>query len=110
MGIASDVVEDLLRAGKRLLRVDDPLGLPGGREMRREGAGVGEGGEGSGEAEALRVEGLLQVVKQQAPEEAGRHAHGEEEAGPTRDPHACRPARGCGTVRSVRAESRTAAP
>jgi hypothetical protein len=54
--------------------------------MRREGAGVGECDKGSGEAEALRVEGLLQLVKQPAPEEAREHAHGEEEAGATRDP------------------------
>jgi hypothetical protein len=36
MGVAPDVVEDLVWAAEGSLGVDDPVGLPGGREMRGE--------------------------------------------------------------------------
>jgi hypothetical protein len=70
MGIPADLVEHLLWAGERSLRIHDPLGLPRGCEVRGEGAGVGERGEGSAELEAPRVVRLLEVLEKEATEQS----------------------------------------
>ena len=56
VGIAAQVLEDLLGAGEGAFGVHDPVRLPKLAEPLSEGAGVGEGGSRSGEDELPSVE------------------------------------------------------
>ena len=83
---ATDVVEDLLGPRKRPLGVDHPLGMTRLSERARPGGPILQRLEGSHEAQGASVVDGLQVLQEEATEEAGEHAHRQEEAGPTRDP------------------------
>ena len=69
MRVATDVVEDLLRAGPGPLGVDDPFGLPqsGERASRLADPGVGPA---ILEAEGLGVVRGLEVLQEEATEQA----------------------------------------
>ena len=91
VGVAAEVVEDLLGTGEGPLGVDDPLGPAEGLEGAGKGGGVVEGGEGVAELESAGEEGLLEEFKEEAAEQAGEDANGEEEAGAAANPAvACR--------------------
>src|SRR5207244_2752622 len=78
MGIAAEVAEDLGGAGKRPLRVDDPVVAVELLLQVHEGPWVGERGAGAGEIEsAARV--LAGEGGHELPaEQPGGHAHGQE--------------------------------
>ena len=86
VGVAAEVVEDLVGAGEGGLGVDDPLGLAEGLEVAGEGGGVIESGQGVAELEPAGAEGLLEQFEEEAAEQAGQDANGEEEAGAAGDP------------------------
>ena len=88
VGVLAEVVEDLLGAGEGGLGVDDPLGLAERLEVGVEGSGVVERGEGVAELEPAGAEGLLEQFEEEAAEQAGEDADGEEEAGAAGDPAA----------------------
>ena len=79
VGVAPEVVEDLVGAGEGGLGVDDPLGLAEGLEVAGEGGGVIERGEGVAELEPAGAEGLLEPFEEEAAEKAGEDANREEE-------------------------------
>ena len=86
VGVLTEVVEDLVGAGEGALGVDDPLGLAEGLEVAGEGVGVIERGQGVAELEPAGAEGLLEPFEEEAAEQAGEDANGEEEAGAAGDP------------------------
>ena len=87
VGVLTEVVEDLVGAGEGALGVDDPLGLAEGLEVAGEGVGVIESGaRGAAELEPAGAEGLLEQFEEEAAEQAGEDANGEEEAGAAGDP------------------------
>ena len=86
VGVLAEVVEDLVGPGEGALGVDDPLGLAEGLEVASEGVGVIERGEGVAELEPAGAEGLLEQFEEEAAEQAGEDANGEEEAGAAGDP------------------------
>ena len=86
VGVAAEVVEDLVGAGEGGLGVDDPLGLAEGLEVAGEGVGVVERGQGVAELEPAGAEGLLEPFEEEAAEQAGEDANGEEETGAAGDP------------------------
>ena len=86
VGVAPEVVENLLGPGEGALGVDDPLGLAERLEVAGEGVGVIERGEGVAELEPAGAEGLLEPFEEEAAEQAGEDANGEEEAGAAGDP------------------------
>ena len=86
VGVLAEVVEDLVGAGEGGLGVDDSLGLAEGLEVAGEGVGVVERGEGVAELEPAGAEGLLEQFEEEAAEQAGEDANGEEEAGAAGDP------------------------
>ena len=86
VGVAGEIGEDGLRPGERPLGVDHPLGAAQRREGGVEGALVGERGEVAEEGEASgRMKGR-EPFEKEAAEQAGEHAHGQEEAGLAGDP------------------------
>ena len=86
VGVAAEVVEDLVGAGEGGLGVDDPLGLAEGLEVAGEGVGVVESGQGVAELKPAGAEGLLEPFEEEAAEQAGEDADGEEETGAAGDP------------------------
>ena len=86
VGVAAEVVEDLVGAGEGALGVDDPLGLAEGLEVAGEGVGIVESGEGVAELEPAGAEGLLEQFEEEAAEQAGEDPDGEEETGAAGDP------------------------
>ena len=97
VGVAAEVLEDLLGAGEGPLGVHDPVGLPELIEPRREGVGLGEGGGRSGEGERALREGAPEGVEVLAPEDLGEGADGEEKSRRGGDP--ARPIGGEGAPR-----------
>jgi len=86
MGVATDVVEDLLRAGEWSLGVDDPFGPPEPGERACPGWPIPERSQRSIEAERLGVIRGLKVLQEEATEQAREHPHGQEESRATGDP------------------------
>ena len=70
VGVATEVVEDLLGAGEGPLGVDDPFGLAGRAQVVGEAAGVGEGLQPAGEVQLSGLEGVFQRREQDAAEVA----------------------------------------
>ena len=86
VGVAAEVGEDTGGAVEGRLGVDDPVGLAQGLEVALEGGGVGERGEGAGEAQAALAEVAFELVEEEGAETAREDADGQEEAGPAADP------------------------
>jgi hypothetical protein len=57
--VAADVFQNLLRTIEGSFRIHDPLGLPGGLEMRGKRRRIGEDVERAGEVEPPGLEGRL---------------------------------------------------
>jgi hypothetical protein len=86
VGIAGEIGEDGLRPGERPLGVDDPLGPAQRRERGVEGGLLAEGREVAEEDEAAgRMQGR-DPFEEEAAEQAGEHAHRQEEATLAGDP------------------------
>ena len=60
VGVAAEVVEDLLGAGEWPLGVDHPFGLAGRAQVLGEAAGVGEGLQPAGEVQLSGLEGVFE--------------------------------------------------
>ena len=94
MGVAGEIGEDGLRSGEGSLGDDHPCGAAQRREHGFEGALVGERGEMAEEGEPARLMQRREAFEEEAAEQAGEHAHGQEEAGLQaiqRDPSGDRP-------------------
>ena len=86
VGIAAEVVEDLIGAGQRLFGIDHPGGFPQVREPGREGGGRGQGRGGSGEAELAGGKRAPEGGQVFAAEDLSEGPDGEEEARRRRNP------------------------
>ena len=84
--VAGEVLEDLLGAAERRLRVDDPLLATARREVAVERVVVDERGEVALEHELAATACMLEQVDELAAEHAAEHVHREEEPGRTGDP------------------------
>jgi hypothetical protein len=82
VGVAGEVLEDVLGTVEGWLGVDDPLGAAGVAQELLEGLGPLVGGEASVELEAPVSERGAERCDELAAEEAAEDAHGQEEAGP----------------------------
>ena len=83
MGVARQIGEHLLRARRRALGVDEPVGLAQRRQEGGEGARVGERRHASPKnCEPAGGMRRGQLRQEQPAEQAREHAHGQEEAGP----------------------------
>ena len=86
VGVARQIGQHRLGPAERTLGVDDPLGLVQRREMSCDGLRIGETGVVAEEAEAAGRMGGRERREEQSSEQAGEHAHGEEEARPAGHP------------------------
>lgn len=86
MRVTAEIGERLARATERRLGVDHPIDAAQFGETCVEEAGVGETGEVTGEAQPAGFEGVLQVTQEQPPEQPGKDADGQKEAGSAGDP------------------------
>src|SRR5205807_2192482 len=86
VGVAAEIVENLLRPAERAFGVNDPFDAAQRLEMLAEGLGLGERRELAEEPQLGCIERLLQVLDEQATVEARENADGEEEGGPASDP------------------------
>ena len=82
VGVAAEVIEDTGGTVEGRLGIDDPLGLAQGPEVAVEGGGLGERGEGAGQAQAALAEGAFEALEEEGAEAAGEDADRQEEAGP----------------------------
>jgi hypothetical protein len=83
MGVAGEVLEDVLGSLEGRLGVDDPLGATGLTQKVIEGLRLPVAGESSVEFEAPVAERGAQRPDELAAEEAAEDTHRQEEAGPT---------------------------
>ena len=94
MGVASQILQDLLWAGKRRFRVDHPLAFPRGGDSLLKTLPVAQRNKAGKELEFALVESLLEILAQelkahfqeQAVEQAREHADGKEESRAASDP------------------------
>src|ERR1700710_1248054 len=86
MSVAAQIVEHVPGVAERRLRVDHPLRLCGRRKKGGERPSVGEWFKLAVEMQRTRVEGMAQLFKKQAPEQAREYPHGQEVTGATGDP------------------------
>jgi hypothetical protein len=80
MRVTSQVVEHLLRATERFLRVHHPFGASRVSQMTGECAYILQGSEDIEELQSPGVKRALQPFEEQTPEQAREHAHRQEEA------------------------------
>ena len=86
VGIAREIGEHRLRSGEGSLGEDHPFGAAQRRERGVEGALVGERGQLAEEGEPAGCMQGCESFEEEAAEQAGEHAHGQEEAGLAGDP------------------------
>src|SRR6266436_5796728 len=86
VGVTRKIGQHRLGPTERALCVDDPVGLAQRRQTGREGLRSGEMGVVAEEAEAAGRMGCGERLEEQPAEQAGEHAHGEEESGPAGHP------------------------
>ena len=84
--VASEVVEHLLRAGKRRLRIHNPLLLARRSKMLLKGIAASQGCEASRELQSTRVKGVIEQFKESTTIKARQNSNGQKEAGPAVDP------------------------
>lgn len=80
VGVAGEVLEDVVGVLEWRFGIDDPLGLSGTLEVGVEGCRACEWGEVTVELERSLLEGMLQLGQELAPEESAEHTDGKEEA------------------------------
>src|SRR5271166_148474 len=73
MGIAPDIVENLIRPGERPLRVDNPLGVVGRRQITPECRRLMQVTMRGEEPQLAGCERLVQVAQEQSPKQARQH-------------------------------------
>jgi hypothetical protein len=81
VGVAGEVLEDILRPLEGRLGIDDPLSLAGTLEVGVEGGRARERCEAAVELEGSCPEGVLQLGQELTPEESADHPDGKEETG-----------------------------
>ena len=86
MGVAPDVLEDLLWAAKGSLRVDDPFRSSCWEQMAQKCRAVVERLQSVEEGQLAGQERLLQTLQEQPAEEAREHPDGKKKAWPAGDP------------------------
>src|ERR1700722_13239788 len=86
MGIAADVIEDLLGSGKGRLGIDDPFLLSQRFEISSEGMALTQLLQGGEELEFTAVEGLRQQFQKPPTKEPRQHTYRQEEPCATRQP------------------------
>ncbi len=86
VGVPTDVVEHLLRAGKGRFRVDHPLGLSRRLQMRGKGPRIGQPLERAAEAQVAVIEGVLYGAQEEPAEETRQHTDRQEEPRSAGDP------------------------
>lgn len=86
MSVAGQVGEHGVGSAKRPLSIDDPFELSQGGEVGFEGCWLGQHGPISVELQAPGLVGRGQPLQEQAAEEAGEHADGQEETGSASNP------------------------
>src|SRR5262249_48631802 len=86
MGVAAEIVEDLLRSGERAFGIDDPFDIAEPRQVAGESRRFVQAGESAEERELATVECRLQALQEQAPVEARENADRKEEVGPAAGP------------------------
>src|SRR5437773_1830789 len=86
MGVPADIVEDLLRPGKRPFGVDDPLGLPSGRKVAGPRASIVQRVERPLEVQRPRVKRRLEVLQKQPAKEARQDPDREKKSGSAGNP------------------------
>jgi hypothetical protein len=84
--VAADVLQDLVGPGEGWFRIHDPVGLPGGLEMRGKARWISEGLERARAVKLPGVEGLLQRVEKDPTEEPRQDTDRQEESRSTGDP------------------------
>ena len=75
VGVAADVVHHLLWPGERWLGVDDPFHVSRQIEMTGENLRILEYLKQREELQLAGVEGLLQILQEQSPEQPREHLH-----------------------------------
>lgn len=68
--ISTNVIQDLFGSGEGRLGVDHPVGLSQRRQIAPEGVALVEVLQGGEELQLARLEGLLQMLQEQAAEQA----------------------------------------
>ena len=86
VSVAADIVHDLLRPSERWLGVDDPFNVSHRIEMTGESLRILERLKRSKEMQPDRVEGLLQILQEQSPEQPGEHLYRQEKVAAAGDP------------------------
>src|SRR5579863_10249589 len=86
MGVASDVVQHLLRSGKGPFGIDDPFGSSHRRQVKDERAAIPEIFQGGEELQFAQVESVLKVLQKQAAEQARQDPNRQEESWFAADP------------------------
>lgn len=71
MGIATEIIDDVSRAGKRRLGVNDPFGFGSRLEVMLKGIGAAQRLELTVELELTGGVGLPESLEKEAPEQAG---------------------------------------
>ena len=75
MGIAADVIEDLLGTGKRRFGIDDPIGCLGRAKIAAQGLRLAEVFERTEKLEFAGMESILEVLQKQTAKQAGQHTN-----------------------------------
>src|SRR5271167_541011 len=86
VGVAADIVHHLLWPGERWLGVDDPFHVAHQVEMTGESLRILECLKRSEKLQLAGVEGLLQILQEQSPEQPREHPYGQEKVGAAGDP------------------------
>ena len=89
MGIAGEIMQDLLRPGKRALAIDHPVGKAERRQIGGKGIGVGEVLKVAEEAQVSGAMGGAKLFQEQAAVEAREDAFWEEKTRSAGDPLPC---------------------
>jgi hypothetical protein len=84
--VAADIVHHLLWSGERWLGVDDPFHVSRQIEMTGESLRILECLKQREELQLAGVEGLLQILQEQSPEQPREHPYGQEKVGAAGDP------------------------
>ena len=86
MGVAGEIVEDVMGAAEGWLGIHDPFGVRGRGEIGGESMGVAQGFELRVEVQRAVPERAAQLFEEQPAEEPGQHPHRQEETGAAGDP------------------------
>ena len=86
MGVAREVGEHSIWPGEGGFGVEIPIGLSQACQGLTESLRVGQSGQLAGEGQLAGGMSLAELLEEQAPEQAGQHPHGQEEAWLAGDP------------------------